>query len=277
MGAGGAAHSAGQARRRQANGGRARGGQRPDVCAEHRLPVAGDPQGPAAALDDLRLFRSVELGGHAQSHPRRALPALSRGGLARGEPDRRHHPRVEEPGDQPERQERGKRGACVDPPGYDAGKKIKGKKRHVLVDTQGLLMHAIVHAADIQDRDGGALVMASLFGAFPFLVKLYADAGYQGPQFQSAMKRVLARLNVEIVKRSDQVKGFVVLPKRWIVERSLAWLGRCRRLAKDEDWPRIGNASTARRSASCASPPSASCCESYAIPRDLRGQTLSSK
>ena len=94
-------------------------------------------------------------------------------------------------------------------------------------------MHAIVHAADIQDRDGGALVMASLFGAIPFLVKLYADAGYQGPQFQSAMKRVLARLNVEIVKRSDPVKGFVVLPKRWIVERSLAWLGRCRRLAKD--------------------------------------------
>src|SRR5208282_2165889 len=134
---------------------------------------------------------------------------------------------------QPERQERGKRGACIDPPGYDAGKKIKGKKRHVLVDTQGLLMHAIVHAADLQDRDGGALLMASLFGAFPFLVKLYADAGYQGPQFQSAMKRILARVNVEIVKRSDQAKGFVTLPKRWIVERTLAWLGRCRRLAKD--------------------------------------------
>ena len=97
----------------------------------------------------------------------------------------------------------GNRGACIDPPGYDAGKKIKGKKRHVLVDTQGLLMHAIVHAADVQDRDGGALLMASLFGAFPFLVKLYADAGYQGPEFQSAMKRILARVSVEIVKRSD--------------------------------------------------------------------------
>ena len=125
------------------------------------------------------------------------------------------------------------RGACIDPAGYDAGKKIMGKKRHILVDTQGLLMHAIVHAADIQDRDGGAALMATLFGAFPFLVKLYADAGYQGPQFQSAMKRILARVNVEIVKRSDQAKGFVVLPKRWIVERTLAWLGRCRRLAKD--------------------------------------------
>src|SRR5271169_5196646 len=63
--------------------------------------------------------------------------------------------------------------------------------------------------------------------------KLYADGGYQGPDFQSAMKRILARVNVEIVKRSDQTQGFVVLPKRWIVERTFAWLGRCRRLAKD--------------------------------------------
>src|SRR6516225_11179217 len=113
------------------------------------------------------------------------------------------------------------------------GKKIKGKKRHILVDTQGLLMHAIVHSADIQDRDGGALLMASLFGAFPFLVKLYADGGYQGPEFQSAMKRTMARADLEIVKRLGHAKGFLVLPKRWIIERNLAWLGRCRRLAKD--------------------------------------------
>ena len=126
-----------------------------------------------------------------------------------------------------------KKGGLRGSAGYDAGKKIKGKKRHVLVDTQGLLMHAIVHSADVQDRDGGALLMASLFGAFPFLVKLYADAGYQGPEFQGALKRVLARVNLTIVKRADQAKGFVVLPKRWIVERTLAWLGRRRRLAKD--------------------------------------------
>ena len=94
-------------------------------------------------------------------------------------------------------------------------------------------MHAIVHAADVQDRDGGALLMASLFGGFPFLIKLYADGGYQGPEFQSAVKQILARVNVEIVKRSDQATGFVALPKRWIVERTFAWLGRCRRLAKD--------------------------------------------
>ena len=108
-----------------------------------------------------------------------------------------------------------------------------GRKRHILVDTQGLLMHAIVHAADIQDRDGGAALMATLFSAFPFLTKLFADGGYRGSQFQAAIGRTLARVTVEIVKRSDQAKAFVVLPKRRIVERTLAWLGRCRRLAKD--------------------------------------------
>ena len=108
-----------------------------------------------------------------------------------------------------------------------------GKKRHILVDTQGLLMHAIVHAADIQDRDGGVMLMATLFGAFPFLTRLFADGSYRGSRFQSAVARILPRVTVEIVKRSDQAKGFAVLPKRWIVERSLAWLGRCRRLAKD--------------------------------------------
>jgi transposase len=95
-------------------------------------------------------------------------------------------------------------------------------------------MHAIIHAADAQDRDGGALVMASLFGAFPFLMKLYAaDGGYQGPEFRRAVKKVLASVNVEIVKRSDCAKRFVVLPKRWIVGRTFALLGRWRRLTKD--------------------------------------------
>ena len=92
---------------------------------------------------------------------------------------------------------------------------------------------AIVHAADVQDRDGGALLMASLFGLHPFLMKLYADAGHRGPRFQSALRKVMAKIDVETVKRSDHARGFVVLPERWIVERTFAWLNRCRRLAKD--------------------------------------------
>jgi transposase len=105
-----------------------------------------------------------------------------------------------------------------------------------LVDTEGLLLCAIVHAADVQDRDGGVLLMSTLFGLFPFLLKLYADSGYQGPKFQRGLRRACREINVEIVKRSDLAK-FVVLPKRWIVERTIAWLNRCRRLAKD--WERL--------------------------------------
>lgn len=97
-------------------------------------------------------------------------------------------------------------------------------------------MQAVVHAADVQDRDGGVLLMGSLFGLFPFLLKLYADSGYQGPKFRHGLSRVCRQVNVEIVKRSDAGK-LVILPKRWIVERTIAWLNRCRRLAKD--WERM--------------------------------------
>lgn len=93
-------------------------------------------------------------------------------------------------------------------------------------------MQAVVHAADIQDRDGGVLLMGTLFGLYPFLLKLYADSGYQGPKFQAGLRTVLHQVKVEIVRRNELHK-FLVLPKRWIVERSIAWLNRCRRLAKD--------------------------------------------
>jgi len=75
--------------------------------------------------------------------------------------------------------------------------------------------------------------MATVFGMYPFLLKLYADGGYQGPIFQTALRHVFRQIDLEIVKRSDAVKSFTVLPKRWIVERTIAWLNRCRRLAKD--------------------------------------------
>src|SRR5689334_11967877 len=93
-------------------------------------------------------------------------------------------------------------------------------------------MQAIVHAADVQDRDGGVLLMKALSGLYPFLLKLYADSGYQGAKFQDGLKAVCAQVSVEIVRRCD-VSLFVVLPRRWVVERTIGWLNRCRRLAKD--------------------------------------------
>ena len=104
-------------------------------------------------------------------------------------------------------------------------------------------MQAIVHAADVQDRDGGVLLMGALFGLYPFLLKLYADGGYQGSNFQAGLRTTCRQINLEIVKRSE-LRKFVVLPKRWIVERTIAWRNRCRRLARD--WGRLNRSTLAK-------------------------------
>ena len=103
---------------------------------------------------------------------------------------------------------------------------------------QGLLLHAMVHSAGIQDRDGGIWLLATLSGKFPFLAKLFGDKAYTGPIFHTRLADILPNLQTEIINRSHQAKGFVALPKRWIpacagTERTIAWLNRCRRLAKD--------------------------------------------
>ena len=119
----------------------------------------------------------------------------------------------------------------MDPQGYDAGKKVTGRKRHILVDTLGLLLNVVVHPANIQDRDGAALVLDRRTRAlFPFIERIFADAGYQGPRVAKAAADTGSWI-VEIVKRSELHK-FIVLPKRWIVERTLAWISRNRRLAR---------------------------------------------
>jgi transposase len=116
--------------------------------------------------------------------------------------------------------------------GYDAGKQVKGGKIHALVNTVGLPMRVVVHSAAIQDRDRAGLVLDKIRRRFPWLELIWADGGYNAWQVDAAVTKV-PPLRTEIVKRSDDMKGFVVLPRRWAVERTFSLLGRNRRVAKD--------------------------------------------
>ena len=118
------------------------------------------------------------------------------------------------------------------PRGFDAGKKVKGRKRHIVTDTEGNLIGLQVHAADIQDRDGAVAVIESIRKLYPWLRHLFADGAYAGDKLAAALAP-LGEWTIEIIKRSDSAKGFVLLPRRWVVERTFAWLNRNRRLAKD--------------------------------------------
>jgi transposase len=118
------------------------------------------------------------------------------------------------------------------PRGYDAAKKVKGRKRHVVTDTSGLLVGAVVHPADIQDRDGAGTVIQAIHNLFPWLRHLFADSVYNGPNLREALAK-FGDWTIEIVTRAPGVPGFQLLPRRWVVERTLAWLNRNRRLAKD--------------------------------------------
>ena len=114
------------------------------------------------------------------------------------------------------------------PRGYDAGKKINGRKRHALVDTDGRALLVEPHPASLQDRDGGGPILHASRSFFPFVERVFADAGYDHERVTTA-----TRISVEIVRtRPDQV-GFAVHPRRWVVERFFAWISRNRRLAKD--------------------------------------------
>jgi len=114
--------------------------------------------------------------------------------------------------------------------GYDAGKRVAGRKRHIVVDTLGLLLAVVVHSASVQDRDGVKLVTAGIKARFPRLKLIWADAAYEAAV---GWAKRLGKFALELVRKPAGQKGFVLLPRRWVVERTFAWLMRCRRLARD--------------------------------------------
>jgi putative transposase len=118
--------------------------------------------------------------------------------------------------------------------GYDAGKRLSGRKRHILVDTLGLLLLVVVHGANVQDRVGARLLLEHLRHRFTRLRLIWADGGYTGTLIGWLYAlRARKRLTLEIVKRRDNARSFAVLPRRWVVERTFAWLGFHRRFSKD--------------------------------------------
>ncbi len=119
--------------------------------------------------------------------------------------------------------------------GYDAGKKINGRKRHIVVDTLGLLLVMLVTAASVQDRDGGARVLDRARMAMPSLALVFADGGYAGDKLRDALAG-RGDWTIGIIKRSDTAHGFELLPRRWVVERTFGWLGNFRRLSKDYEF-----------------------------------------
>jgi putative transposase len=118
------------------------------------------------------------------------------------------------------------------PRGFDSAKRVKGRKRHIVTDTQGLLLALLIHAANIQDNHGAVPLLAALRDSFPKLQHIFADRVYRGEQLRNAIAE-FGRWTIEIVTRSEKVGTFKPEPKRWVIERTFAWFGRNRRLAKD--------------------------------------------
>ncbi len=119
------------------------------------------------------------------------------------------------------------------PVGYDAGKQIRGRKRHLLVDTLGLVLGVAVTPASTPERAGGLALLATVLGWLTWFKRLWVDGGYAGADFAAQAREHRPKLVVEVVRRSDTAQGFEVLPQRWIVERTFGWLMRHRRLVRD--------------------------------------------
>src|SRR5712671_1868120 len=203
-----------------------------------RRPSRGDGRAPpncaACSLDCSMCCAPAANGATRRRLGRDAAHSAhggARGGGARGQPVGRHHR-------QPERQDDGKGG----PRGWDAGKKVRGRKRHIVVDTLGFLLAVLAHPADIQDRPGAVSLLPRLQGVVSRLAVLYADSGYAGPMVETACQ-ALGGCQLITIAKDAAARGFHVLPKRWVVERTLAWLCRNRRLSKDyEHLPAVSEA-----------------------------------
>jgi transposase len=117
--------------------------------------------------------------------------------------------------------------------GFDAAKRIKGRKRFLLVDTLGLVLGVLVTAGSVPEREGAQCLLGRLLPWFTWLRRMWVDGGYSGPDFAHWVRSVRPKLDVEVVKRSDDLSGFQVLPRRWVVERTFGWLMRQRRLVRD--------------------------------------------
>ena len=221
MGADRTPHSRGGTGRASPQGQQPRVGQCDPLVPPSRDGLAAPSARSPALADGLLLSAALAARGGVGSGSPHPCDGRPRAGRARGEPDGC------DPG-QPIRSHGGsKRGSK----GYDAGKKVKGRKRHILTDTDGRLLAIEVHGADIQDRDGAKGVLRRSRARFPFVERAYGDGGYAGRLGRWAERQT--HILLEVVQRSTEQTGFAVIRRRWVVERTFAWIVKNRRFVRD--------------------------------------------
>ena len=199
----------------------ARTRQRDPLCAAGRVLVAASPGRLSAVADGLLLSPALATRRRVGAHSSPRAHERPRAGRPGGEPNSGDH---RQPVGAHCRSKGGARG-------YDAAKKITGRKRHILTDTDGRLLAVRVHAANVQDRDGAKLALKASRARFPFIETVFADGGYAGRL--EAWARANANVALSIVRRPQALTGFQPLPRRWVIERSFAWLIKNRRLVRD--------------------------------------------